>query len=258
MEELLVLMHVLSLCFGCSAAGALFLLYLRSRTTHHLSLLIMFVILAAHGIAGMLSVLHYSLPRIAPERNVSGAEPYLLMLRAGLLLYGFLLLLRGRIVFNLSRVKLMIIGLFSFLTPQAIYSTTLLRCTAASTVTPGWGSAPILVFGSVSGVIAVSGTLFFTTILGRSTRHLRATSHAPKCIDLLIRKGISAREREVIDLILEGYGNRRIADELYISQYTVKRHVYNIFKKLGLKSRMELVCMIGRYHALHDIQRGNP
>ena len=170
-------------------------------------------------------------------------------------MYGFLLILRGRIVLNLSRVKLTAIGLFAFLTPQAIYSATLLRCAAASPVTPVWGSAPILVLVSVSGVIAVSGTLFVTDILGGSTRHMREAPTDPKCIDLLCRRGISAREREVIGLILEGYGNRRIADELFISLYTVKRHVYNIFKKLGLKSRMELVCMLGRNHALYDVQR---
>ena len=43
---------------------------------------------------------------------------------------------------------------------------------------------------------------------------------------------VSAREKEVIELIIKGMNNNEIAEELCISVYTVKRHVNNIFKKL--------------------------
>ena len=53
--------------------------------------------------------------------------------------------------------------------------------------------------------------------------------------------GITPREREVIDLICEGRTNREIADRLFISLATVKDHNYNIFRKTGVRNRVELV-----------------
>ena len=50
---------------------------------------------------------------------------------------------------------------------------------------------------------------------------------------------LSDREREVVGLIAAGAGNREIAERLVISQFTVKRHVQNILRKLGLHTRAE-------------------
>lgn len=55
------------------------------------------------------------------------------------------------------------------------------------------------------------------------------------------RYGITSREREIIELIREGKTNREIADLLFISVATVKDHNYNIFKKTGVRNRVELV-----------------
>jgi DNA-binding CsgD family transcriptional regulator len=49
--------------------------------------------------------------------------------------------------------------------------------------------------------------------------------------------GLSAREAQVLRLVAAGKTNRAIADELYISEKTVARHVSNIFNKLGVSSR---------------------
>lgn len=48
---------------------------------------------------------------------------------------------------------------------------------------------------------------------------------------------LSFREREVLELVAAGAKNREIASELYISEFTVKRHVQNILQKLELPSR---------------------
>jgi two-component system nitrate/nitrite response regulator NarL len=48
---------------------------------------------------------------------------------------------------------------------------------------------------------------------------------------------LSARERQVLDLVARGARNRQIAQTLVISEFTVKRHVQNILRKLGLPSR---------------------
>ena len=50
---------------------------------------------------------------------------------------------------------------------------------------------------------------------------------------------LSQREKEVLQLIAEGKGNKEIANLLCISTETVKSHVKNIFKKLSVKNRVE-------------------
>jgi len=51
---------------------------------------------------------------------------------------------------------------------------------------------------------------------------------------------ISSREAEIIGLILRGFSNKEIGDNLFISLETVKKHVSNIYKKLGVKNRLQL------------------
>lgn len=52
---------------------------------------------------------------------------------------------------------------------------------------------------------------------------------------------LSAREREVLGLIAEGYSNQEIADQLFISLHTVKTHARKINAKLGAKSRTQAI-----------------
>jgi DNA-binding CsgD family transcriptional regulator len=49
--------------------------------------------------------------------------------------------------------------------------------------------------------------------------------------------GLTAREAEVLALLVTGKSNREISTELVISEHTVARHVQNIFAKLGVSSR---------------------
>lgn len=51
--------------------------------------------------------------------------------------------------------------------------------------------------------------------------------------------GLSLRELQVLRLVASGKTNRSVADELFISERTVDRHVSNIFNKLGVSSRVE-------------------
>lgn len=52
---------------------------------------------------------------------------------------------------------------------------------------------------------------------------------------------LTAREKEITELILKGYTNEEIADTLYITVSTTKKHVYNIFNKYGVNNRMSLI-----------------
>lgn len=52
-------------------------------------------------------------------------------------------------------------------------------------------------------------------------------------------KDLTRREREVLDLIAQGYGNREIARSLTIELGTTKNHVHNILDKLNVRSRRD-------------------
>ncbi len=51
--------------------------------------------------------------------------------------------------------------------------------------------------------------------------------------------GLTAREREILRLLADGYTNRRIAESLFIAESTAGVHVSNILGKLGVTSRTE-------------------
>ena len=59
--------------------------------------------------------------------------------------------------------------------------------------------------------------------------------------EFLVRKDISKREREIISLLIAGKSNKEIASELFISYNTVKTHVKNIYRKLEITNRVQLI-----------------
>ena len=64
--------------------------------------------------------------------------------------------------------------------------------------------------------------------------------------------GLTSREIEIISAIKEGSSNREIASKLAISEETVKRHLSNIFAKLGVSSRLELAVLASEQHLGFD------
>src|SRR6266508_1139417 len=59
-------------------------------------------------------------------------------------------------------------------------------------------------------------------------------------VDLRVRT-LSVREREILGLLANGWSNRRIADECFLSLNTVRTHVQNVLVKLGVHSKLEAV-----------------
>lgn len=52
--------------------------------------------------------------------------------------------------------------------------------------------------------------------------------------------GITAREAEIVRLVLEGQDGKRISEGLFISEHTVKNHLHHIYRKLGIRNRLQL------------------
>jgi DNA-binding CsgD family transcriptional regulator len=55
---------------------------------------------------------------------------------------------------------------------------------------------------------------------------------------------LSESERRVADLVARGYSNKEIGERLYMSHRTVGSHLYRIFPKLGLRSRVQLARLV--------------
>jgi DNA-binding CsgD family transcriptional regulator len=59
--------------------------------------------------------------------------------------------------------------------------------------------------------------------------------------DVLIQKGLSNREAEVAELVTKGLSNKEVANQLFVTEKTVKFHLTNIYKKMSVKSRAQLI-----------------
>lgn len=57
----------------------------------------------------------------------------------------------------------------------------------------------------------------------------------------IARPALTAREKQVLALIVLGFSNREIADKLFLTESTVKSHLAAAFKKLGVTSRKDAV-----------------
>ncbi len=57
----------------------------------------------------------------------------------------------------------------------------------------------------------------------------------------LLAPALSAREKQVLGLLVMGYMNSQIAERLFLAESTVKSHLHSAFGKLGVRSRHEAV-----------------
>ena len=88
--------------------------------------------------------------------------------------------------------------------------------------------------------VAAGDALLSPTITKRVIKQFARTPRPepPKGLDEL-----TAREREILRLIVNGLSNAEIAHELYISDTTVKTHVTHILQKLNLRDRVQAVVL---------------
>jgi DNA-binding NarL/FixJ family response regulator len=66
---------------------------------------------------------------------------------------------------------------------------------------------------------------------------------------------LSERESEIVVLAARGLSNHQIATDLHLSEATVKRHLANVYQKIGVRSRSEAVrtALMEQWIGIHDI-----
>jgi DNA-binding NarL/FixJ family response regulator len=57
---------------------------------------------------------------------------------------------------------------------------------------------------------------------------------------------LTEREQEIVALVGRGFTNKGIAQQLFLSEGTVKVHTHHVFQKLGVKTRAELIYALSR------------
>lgn len=93
--------------------------------------------------------------------------------------------------------------------------------------------------------ITISGLLFVAVgfVLSRFLQKGKNSNKVPPTIDSaqLKKTGLSHREYEILVLVAKGHSNQEIADNLFISEYTVKSHISKILMKLNAKRRTQAI-----------------
>lgn len=91
----------------------------------------------------------------------------------------------------------------------------------------------------------IPSILFLKSYLLKNAVSIPSQGHVQnKVLTYLTSHDISKRETEIVEKICDGMTNQQIADILFISLQTVKDHTHNIYKKLGVSNRVQMVNLI--------------
>ena len=82
--------------------------------------------------------------------------------------------------------------------------------------------------------------------LAASLSRDRSPAFAPPTAEAASALGLTEREQAMAELIGRGLSNKEIAAELGISPATVRTHIYNLYRKAGARSRVELLNILSR------------
>lgn len=83
---------------------------------------------------------------------------------------------------------------------------------------------------------AMRGDLYVSASVVRRDESAGSVGDSPELGDLPL-EDLSEREAEVLSLVARGFSNKAIGKTLYISEKTVKNHLYSIFRKIGVSDR---------------------
>ena len=97
----------------------------------------------------------------------------------------------------------------------------------------------------LKGVQAIlNGELWFSR---KTTSSILMETHYRRSNLAAAEAMLTNREKEILIAIASGASNSDIAEECFISPNTVKTHLYNIYKKIGVKNRLEATLWVARF-----------
>ena len=105
----------------------------------------------------------------------------------------------------------------------------------------------VFAFGYALANVVLISTLVRSLRLSGDAEDAPVVPHA-----MAAALGITRREREVIEKLLEGKRDREIAEELFISPRTVDTHLRTVYRKCGVRSRLELSRLVSSYGELRN------
>jgi DNA-binding NarL/FixJ family response regulator len=92
------------------------------------------------------------------------------------------------------------------------------------------------------GVVMISPAILKKLIRQSTLKNIDRSIYEEN-IDMELVKTLTNREKEILKLMITGFGNNKIADHLFLSEQTVKNYVSVIYSKLGIKDRLQLIRM---------------
>jgi DNA-binding CsgD family transcriptional regulator len=158
---------------------------------------------------------------------------------AGIQVYGMATLFQG-----FSRIENPVVR--SFVRTGLIFNSVMMVLALAQFFVRSLPVAPVIVRDY--GLIEVAWYLGADTLLlVFGLRYLFRTEVKLAC-DLpehfVEKYGISPRECEIVSMMVQGLGNRKIGETLFISALTVKNHIYHIYQKTGATNKIQLLNLI--------------
>jgi DNA-binding NarL/FixJ family response regulator len=95
---------------------------------------------------------------------------------------------------------------------------------------------PVLLRQVLQGSVKFATPRIARAVVTKATRQSRLDEvRAEACGET----GLTARELEVLEMVARGLPNRAVAEELFLSDQTVKRHLRKVYRKLGVANRTE-------------------
>ena len=113
---------------------------------------------------------------------------------------------------------------------------------------------PVLLRQVMQGSVHFATPRIARAVVTQATRQSRLDeARAEACGET----GLTARELEVLEMVARGLPNRTVAEQLFLSDQTVKRHLRKVYRKLGVANRTEAALTAYRLglHAVTDGMR---
>lgn len=96
----------------------------------------------------------------------------------------------------------------------------------------------------ITSLVYVYRRIFLDTFDQTDTEESSKKDINERIEEVCMQYKLTPREKEFIELIYSGKSNKEIAEILFLSESTVKTHIYNIFRKMDVKNRVGVICII--------------